>query len=233
MMTEERRWRKPTIAVALCCALLTLGAPARAAAALPDSLYGKQIVFSVWRSGSEIGRHIVDFARDGNTLRVESRLALVVRLVGIPVFRYDYDAKEDWQKGALAGLAVKINNDGSPIVIDAKRAGDKIDVVGTNGTFLIPDATMPTTHWDMRILKETEVLNTTSGKLDHVDVVKGEVEQVATANGKIEATHYTYTGDIQAEVWYDAEGHWVKLRFLGKDGTPVEYVCEVCTAPKS
>jgi len=216
-----------------CCVLAGLSAPARAASAAPDSIYGKEMVFSVWRSGSEIGKHTVDFARDGDTLRVESRVELVVRLLGIPVFRYKYAAEERWRRDALFGLAVKINNDGSPIVVDAERAGDKLDVKGTNGSFVLPGAIMPTTHWDMRIVHENEVLNTTNGKPDHVDVVKGKVERIATANGTIDATHYVYTGDLQAEVWYDAEGHWVKLRFLGKDGTPVEYVCEVCTAGKS
>jgi len=215
-----------------CCALLALSAQARAAADEPESIYGKQMVFSVWRSGSEIGKHYVEFARDGGTLRVESRLELVVRLVGIPVFRYRYYAKENWRQESLQGLDVKIDNDGTPLAIDAKRVGDKIDVSGPAGAFAIPGVIMPTTHWDMRIVNENEVLNTTNGKLNHVNVVKGKVEQIAMANGKIDATHYVYTGDIQAEVWYDSAGHWVKLRFLGKDGTPVEYICEVCTAPK-
>ena len=79
---------------------------ARAAAgSLPDplALYGGEMDFTVWRSGSEIGRHRVTFARDGGTLTVRSLLDIAVKLLGITVYRFNYQSQEVWH-GRLAAL---------------------------------------------------------------------------------------------------------------------------------
>ena len=45
------------------------------------------------------------------------------------------------------------------------------------------------------------------------------------------ATRYAYSGDLKADVWYDDAGRWVKLRFRGRDGSVIEYVCRRCQGP--
>ena len=42
------------------------------------------------------------------------------------------------------------------------------------------------------------------------------------------ATRYAYTGDLDNEVWYDDVGRWVKMRFKGRDGSTIDYVCRRC-----
>jgi hypothetical protein len=44
----------------------------------------------------------------------------------------------------------------------------------------------------------------------------------------VEATHYKYEGEIQNDVWYDAEGRWVRMKFLGDDGSAIEFRCRKC-----
>ena len=54
-------------------------------------------------------------------------------------------------------------------------------------------------------------------------------EPIPTERGDVVASRYSYTGDLaDTEVWYDDVGRWVKLRFLGRDGTPIEYACRRC-----
>ena len=95
----------------LCCALgiaLAVAAMAARAAAesLPDplALYGGEMDFTVWRSGSEIGQHRVTFARDGGTLTVRSLFDIAVKLLGITVYRFKYQSQEVWRDGRLAAL---------------------------------------------------------------------------------------------------------------------------------
>jgi len=54
---------------------------------------------------------------------------------------------------------------------------------------------------------------------------------VETERGDVFATHYVYSGELDTEVWYDDEGRWVKMRFKGRDGSTIEYVCRRCQGP--
>jgi len=38
------------------------------------------------------------------------------------------------------------------------------------------------------------------------------------------ARHYAISGDLQRELWYDAGGRLVKVRFAASDGTDIQYV---------
>jgi hypothetical protein len=53
-------------------------------------------------------------------------------------------------------------------------------------------------------------------------------EFVDTERGPVMATRYAYHGDLETEVWYDDFGRWVKMRFAGRDGSTIEYVCTLC-----
>lgn len=197
----------------------------------PLSLYGPEMVFSVWRSGSEIGQHRVLFTRDGGALVVRSMLDLAVKMLGITVYRYKYAAQEIWRDGKLVQLDSSVNDNGTPAKIEAQAEADKIAVAGPQGKIVAEAPILPSTHWDAQVIAADRVINTLDGKIDQVKLVPEGAESVATATAPIQATHYLWTGDIKAETWYDAAGHWVKLRFKGKDGTPIEYLCVRCAAP--
>ena len=88
---------------------------------------------------------------------------------------------------------------------------------------------MPTNHWNNTVLGHVRVLNTLTGNVNKVKLVPKGQEMIFTERGDVSANRYAYTGDLEdTEVWYDELGRWVKLRFLGRDGTPVEYVCQKC-----
>ena len=88
---------------------------------------------------------------------------------------------------------------------------------------------IPTNHWNANVVRQKRVLNTLTGNVNNVTLVAKGREAIATERGDVVATRYAYTGDlVDTEVWYDDAGRWVKLRFMGRDGTPIEYVCRRC-----
>ncbi len=218
---------------ALLWALLWLAPGGRASAAPPPDplkLYNGDIVFSVWRSGSEIGQHRVTFATEDGALKVHSTLNLVVKLLGIAVYHYDYQSDEVWRDGVLTELNSSVNDNGTPTKVEARQVDGKLSVTGPASHETVTGAILPSTHWNPQTIEADRLLNTLDGKIDMVKLVPLGVESVPVGTGQVQATHYRYTGDIQAESWYDAAGHWVKLRFPGKDGTPIDYVCVRCGA---
>jgi len=208
---------------------LALASPATAAAPDPVALYGKEIVFSVWRKGDEIGQHRVTFARADGALVVQSALDLAVKILGITVYRYAYQSQETWRT-TLAALRSTVNDDGTTTRVDATAAQGKLDITGPAGKTVTDLPILPSTHWDAQVIAADRVVNTLNGKVDQIKLVPQGIEIVPTNAGPRQATHYLWTGDIKADSWYDAGGHWLKLRFPGKDGTPIDYVCVRCLA---
>lgn len=207
--------------------------PVAAAAAPPDpfKLYGQEMVFRVIRSGSEIGTHTVTFAEADGALFVHSLFDIVVRLLGLPIYRYKYQSDETWRDGRLAALAATVNDNGTETKVEARKKDDALVVDGPEAKDeVVKLPVLPSTHWDDEVIGASHVLNTLNGKLDAVKLVPLGSDSVEVAGAPHAATHYRYTGDITAESWYDAEGHWVKLRFPGKDGTLIDYVCLKCLA---
>ena len=54
---------------------------------------------------------------------------------------------------------------------------------------------------------------------------KGE-ETVDARGRKIRARHYSMSGDLARELWYDSRGVLVRMALTGKDGTDVDYVLQ-------
>ncbi|HUB97958.1 MAG TPA: DUF6134 family protein [Stellaceae bacterium] len=196
----------------------------------PFKLYGGDIVFSVWRKGDEIGEHRVTFAHQDGGFTVRSTLKLAVKFLGIVVYRFNYESNEVWRDGMLASLDASQDDNGTVSKVTARRTGDTLDVTGPKGHETVTGAILPSTHWNPQTIAADQLLNTLDGTISKVKLMSQGTESVPVGAGRVQATHYLYTGDIKAESWYDAAGHWVKLRFPGKDGSEIDYVCVACGA---
>jgi Domain of unknown function (DUF6134) len=196
----------------------------------PFPLYGKEIEFTVWREGSQIGHHRVTFVRENGGLIVRSLLDIAVRFLGIVVYRYHYASQETWRDGRLMALASTIDDNGKPHEVEAKAKDGKLAVTAPDLREVIAGPILPSTHWDAQVIGADRVLNTLNGKVDDIKLAPLGVETVPTGAGPRAAMHYRYIGAIKAESWYDAAGHWVKLRFPGTDGSTIDYVCQHCLA---
>ena len=78
------------------------------------------------------------------------------------------------------------------------------------------------------MIKQTEVLDTLTGKITDVTITPGEVERIKAQGRSVNATPYRYTGDINTTVWYDHAGRWVKMAFEAGEGSNMEYYCIEC-----
>lgn len=56
-----------------------------------------------------------------------------------------------------------------------------------------------------------------------IDVTRMDDDAVETPRGPVTARHYSITGDLQRELWYDPNGVLVQVRFLGEDDSTIEY----------
>ncbi len=194
----------------------------------PTFLYGDKLEFSVLRNGAVVGNHLVTFKKRNRDLEVTSKFNLKLSLLGIPIYKYQYDSVGYWSDGMLMSLNVDVNDDGIKkrnVVIREKESfwvnGIKIDGPENSNLF-------PTNHWNADVLQQGRVLNTITGKVNLTNIQNEGQEVIAIRGGDIEASKYSYSGDLNVTAWYDREGRWVKLKFKGEDNSDIEYFCLTC-----
>ncbi len=199
------------------------------AAGDPLDLYGDAIRFDVRRNGTLVGSHTVSFARQGERLSTSTRFEVAVDVLFVTAYRYVYASEAVWTGGCLEGLTATTDDNGKESVVRVARSGDRLSVSGPKGTVTARRETLPTEHWSSAVIGHDAVINTITGRINRVEISSAGAETVKTADGRaITARRYVYGGELDNEVWYDAEGRWVKMRFPAKDGSSIEYVCVKC-----
>ena len=205
-----------------------LSVAAGTADADPLRLYGEEILFDVYRNGVDVGSHAVSFDGLPTGYRVESDFAISVRFLGLEVYRFRYRSAELWQQNSLEQIAASVDDNGDLFRFEASRIGPSMRIDLPEEQTTVPAPVFPTTHWNSGVLAANRVLNTLTGQVNNVAIVRVAQEYVPTEKGDVPAIRYAYSGEFETEVWYDAEGRWVKMRFAGTDGSTIDYVCRRC-----
>jgi hypothetical protein len=194
----------------------------------PFRLYGNQAAYTVLRNGDAVGSHIVTFERRDQSLIVDTRFEITIDVLFFTAYRYLYTSTETWQGGCLAAIDVAIDDNGETSTIAARQEGGTLKVDGPAGRVTAQLGLFPTNHWNAGVLNQGQVLNTLTGGVNDVRIIARGLEE-RPVNGEVRSVRsYAYTGDLSNEVWYDAQGRWVGMRFLGSDGSTIEHVCKTC-----
>lgn len=201
------------------------------AGADPLDLYGEEVRFDIVRKGRTVGSHVVSFRRAGEAIETRSEVRIAIDVLIFKAFRYRYDSDARWEDGQLSQLTVDVDDNGKRTQLTAAVEGDALSGTLNSAAFTAAAPLYPTEHWNPGVLPQRRVLNTLTGKVNNVIIEPGAREYVATERGQVPATYYRYTGDLLAELWYDDDGRWVKMRFKGRDGSMIEYVCRRCQGP--
>lgn len=215
-MNESTKVRKKMAATALlsaACMLTLLPLYAQSQQTTAEALakrYPSAIEYIIRRKGKKVGIHSVAFTTNNLGLSVTVESKITVTILKIPVFKFRYTANEQWQNGKLLSVDARTNNGG--------------DI--TEAQFTPNDnqsATFSSNHWNVNVLEANEVFNTLTGNISNVSIDLIGNETLQDNNDSISANRYRYTGDIQADVWYDDNHRWVKLQFQGEDGSVISY----------
>ena len=215
MILDRRRF------LGVACA--SLYAPDPAAANIPAA-EGGRLAFSVRREGSEIGAHVVTFAREGDVRTIEVSIDLVVKLGPVPVFRYQHRATEIWNSSTFGSVDARTNDDGKRLIVKAQRLANTVTVESSdNGNYEAPANALPSTHWNRRML-DGPFFNTQTGDLLINAVKPLSAATIESASGrKINVRRFEINGPITLETWYDDQQRWAGLQFKARDGSQIIY----------
>ena len=196
--------------------------PAAAALIVPPQ---GAIAFKVTRSGDDIGSHVLRFGRDGNDLTVNVAIDLKITIALIPVYRYTHRIAERWRDARLVGLDATTDDDGEKMFCRGSTTADSFKVEGSAGVRDYPPDILATSWWNPDTVKRDLLVHSHDGRQLRIGVSAAGKEQVATAAGALEASHYMVTGEQPLELWYGADQVLTRIRFAAKrDKSVIDYI---------
>jgi len=196
------------------------------------SLYQKPRSYRIMRKGKRIGKHTLRITHqqsaNANQVDVAVKSRIRVKVLKVPVFSFDYQSSELWLNGQLQQVEAETTENSKTTVVSAKREGQAFKLKGTNGGTSSAENGLSHTsnHWNPGVLSSGVLFNTLTGKPNQVSVESLGSTALELPVGTVQATHFRYSGNLQADVWYDSDGRWVQLAFKGGDGSNILYQFE-------
>ncbi|MEQ9638809.1 MAG: DUF6134 family protein [Alphaproteobacteria bacterium] len=201
-------------------ALIVLLACGPAQAAVPDD---GELVFDIIRNGDPIGTHRFRFERAGERVDVAIDIQIKVKVLLLTVYDYQHSNRETWENGQLVRLLTQTDDNGDPHRVDGQLTPAGFKVVSEANQHVMAEPVIPTSYWRTDTVNARQMLNTQTGELMNVTITPGSETRIKARGQEIEARHYVISGDLDLEIWYDADDVLVGLRFAGSDGSVIEY----------
>lgn len=212
--------------IAVCVAVLMVSSMTTATMVQADSAglnTRDSLSFKVLRDGSQIGHHRIAFEQIGDELHVDVAVDLEVSLAFITLFRYEHRTKEVWRDGRLISLESQTNDDGEEYRVSARSTAEGLMVEGADGRFLAPAGILPTTYWHPDTVEQDTLLDTQHGRLLSVSSTPKGTDVIEAASAQLPAERFALEGDLEADLWYDPSGDWMKIAFSVR-GSDIDYV---------
>lgn len=190
------------------------------------ALYETETTYSIYRKGKNIGLHSLQIKTTGNRVDVSANSSITVRVLKIPVFKFNYVSDEVWQDGQLLSVNATTTTNKDIETATLRNNGDS-SVMTSNGTSKqVPLIGYATNHWNASAVEQSILFNTVKGLESNVTIEKISNQTLQIGEKTLSTTHYKYTGDLIVESWYDERNRWVKLAFLGSDGSQITYIID-------
>jgi hypothetical protein len=199
-------------------------APAEARVELAAFPQPGKLTYAVMRDGDKIGSQVVEFQRNGDQLLVLTSVKIEVTLLGITIYRFVHRSEEEWKAGELARLTSNTDDDGDKRVVDLKLVDGKLKGAYNGQAKEFPLGMIPATFWHPDSMKQSKLLDQVKARNRQITVKDLGTETITVQGKKIEARHYSVSGQIKREVWYGPDGRLEKLEFDGKDGSEIVMV---------
>ena len=143
-----------------------------------------------------------------------------VKILFVTVYKRRAQYREVWQGDRLISYDARTDDNGDLYETTARTEGDEMIVDGVNGTVRVPLDTVSTHPWNIAAVDRPLLFGQRDGKLRKVEVEQAKPESIEIDGKRIEAQKYVVSGELERELFYDADGTWLQWR-LERDGKTV------------
>lgn len=202
--------------------LLTLITAFNAATASSET--GKNWQFKVFLNDDEIGFHHFSMINKGENKEIYSKARFNVKFFFINAYSYQHDNVEHWHRQCLKSISAITNDNGEQHKVSGKIDNDAF-IVNTRykrSSYLPCVKTFA--YWDPEFLKESTLLNSQTGEMINVKSEFIGNETLTHKGQAVDARRYRLSAEnLQIDLWYSDEDHWLALESLTEDGRIVRY----------
>jgi hypothetical protein len=177
----------------------------------------------------DIGTFTDTVERKPDTMRIDGRLRVAVKILGIVVYRHDSDITAIMRDDRLVSLQSVTNKNGDSLEVRGEAQGDQFVVNATDGSFAGPASSLPSDPFVLRDIGEGTVISTDTGRISNVKVSGGDHGMVSVNGYLVYARHLMVEGVTRRQVWLDKQGIPVMFRIV-ENGTPIDFVLQNVTA---
>ena len=167
-------------------------------------------------SYGHIGTYTNTITKDGNAVKVQTALHVVVKMLGIPVFRQDAQRVEKWRDGRLVAFTGATDDNGKQIDISGQAQGNRFVIEAPTGTVTAPPQVHPSNPWAPQVLDTDTMMSTKTGKVQKVTVTDQGMTNVTFDGKQMRLRQYVVQSDKRQMVWLDARG--IVVAFQTEEG---------------
>ena len=174
--------------------------------ALPRPAHASQAasrVFSIWRDGSDIGRHRLDARLTEQGFEIDIQIDIAVKFLGITAYRYELENREVWAGQRIVSVDSRGNDDGDRTRCRIARAGGALEIDGSGYSGSEPLDAVTTSYYAPAFLDRRPWISTQSGKPLSISVSRRD-------QGK-----WAVSGDVTTVLTY-RDGEWTGSAFTTK-----------------
>jgi Domain of unknown function (DUF6134) len=177
------------------------------AAARAENHFGSILI-----DGKKAGQvhYTVEYGEDGqiDTLRTRASLSIL----GIKLFNFEQNLREDWQSGMLQSLKGRTDDDGKIFHTSVARSQDAYQATLNDKPVDLPINAFPASVWHYRITEQSLLFDLKNLKLMHVKVAKSDA--TIKVNGvKTPTQRFDVTGEWQASLWFNQDKFLVQFEY--------------------
>jgi hypothetical protein len=197
--------------IRLCCivSMLIVGGGAMASAS-PASAALQKFVYQVRHSTyGSIGTYTNSVETNGDKTTVTTEGRIRVSILGIVLYRQDFDRVERWVGERLMSFEGLTTTNGRATEVKGKAEGDSFAVSSPNGTFMAPATVKLANPWSDTLLKGETMMTPDRGQIEDVKIRPAEMTELAINGSKVRARRYEIariTGEKRYDVWIDDGG---------------------------
>lgn len=200
-------------------ALLLGFAPANSGAA--EQVYEYRIKHPVF---GDIGTYTNTVKRNGPQTDVETRINVLVSILGNVMFRQNAERRERWTDGRLSAFRGVTETNGTRVEVQGQARDDGFVITAPQGIVLAPADVHPTNPWSPRILEARTMMAPATGRLTKARVIEAKDELVPRrSGGTAKLRRYEIESDKRQVVWFDDAGVARAFR-IEEGGAMIDFV---------
>lgn len=177
--------------------------------------------YAISRGGTAVGKQSVEFIHNADGFIVRTHIRLTVTFLSMTIYRFEHDAVETWAMGRLTNFVSHSNDDGKSRDVEMAAEGDRLVGIYNGKTADVPGDIIPASLWHPGTVSASRLLDPIKGRERQVQVADHGAEEITLGGGPVMTQRYSMTGDIERELWYDAEGKLVQVAFEAGDGSEI------------